>query len=244
MKWISHVWLPNQHLQYVLCSRMIAASCAYWPCVIQIHLQHQKKPLRICSWCVSLMLMCFKLLLWPAAHHLSQAIMALAWTPILALFLNLSDEPASVALISANCPPTHTTLCRWIRSWQGLWITHCMLNYQHGKHTHTHTRTEENVRLRHICLASCTNVQSSFLKCDLHFQWRSDRAQELFMLIATCLLIVMRLISPVRMFSLSPLRATRRLPWTCEEKERAIIHAKHTNSTNFLLLTFGLPELL
>lgn len=25
--------------------------------------------------------------------------------------------------------------------------------------------------------------------------------------------------------------------------ERAIIHAKHTNSTSFLLLTFGLPQL-
>lgn len=184
------------------------------------------------------MLMCFKLLLWPAARHLSQAIMALAWTPILALFLNLSDEPASVALVSANCPPTHTTLCCWIRSWQGLWITHCMLNYQHDKHTHTLERRKMWDWGTYAWWDSPTS-NGSVLKWDLHFQWRT---QELFMLITTCPLIVMRLISLIRTFSLSLLQATRRLNLNLWG-ERAIIHAKHTTSTNFLLLTFGLPQL-
>lgn len=48
------------------------------------------------------MLMCFKLLLWPAAQHLSRAIVALAWTPILAWFLDLSYDSASMVLILAN----------------------------------------------------------------------------------------------------------------------------------------------
>lgn len=44
------------------------------------------------------MLMCFKLLLWPAAQHLSRATLALAWTPVLARFLNLSYDSALLVL--------------------------------------------------------------------------------------------------------------------------------------------------
>lgn len=91
----------------VCCRRLMAASlCLLALCnPIQFPGQKQAADNLLLN---SLMLMCFKLWFWPAAHRLLRlTIMALAQTPILALFRDLSDKPASVLIWRVvSSPPT------------------------------------------------------------------------------------------------------------------------------------------
>lgn len=50
----------------------------------------------------------------------------------------------------------------------------------------TCTQTQENMRHRHRCLASYSDIQSSLFRCDQNFQHRHEYSQKLFMHINTC----------------------------------------------------------
>lgn len=192
------------------------------------------------------MLMCFKSRFWPAARPLRRlTIMALAQAAILASSLNLSEACLSSQLreSSANRPPPHT-LCSWIFPWQGLWITHCMLHYQHG------TRIHKKMWDRHICVASCMNIRSNLFRYDQNFQHRETIAYKSF----SCSLPCVHKYSSLKTFAWYPSELPVQREVQCSHSLRdealtnlwaeVVNHSAQTHRQNKLLLMFGFPHLL
>lgn len=115
------------------------------------------------------MLMCFKLWLWPAAHPLSRlTIMALAQAHDAGLVPQLVWQACLSSHLESRQLAAHHLVQHYAAgSFPG---KDCELLIACLTIDMTHTHTQENVRRRHICSVSCTNIQSSLFRYDQNFQ--------------------------------------------------------------------------